>query len=53
VRPDFGLYDVVKIKTDAGPEAGTVVQITKNKVRVLFPIRCFRWLLKSEVTKIK
>lgn len=31
---------------------GTITQITKNKVRVLFPIRKFVWLNKSQVKVI-
>jgi len=32
---------------------GTITQITKNKVRVLFPIRKFVWLDKSQVKVIR
>ncbi|MGH9745076.1 MAG: hypothetical protein ACRD59_03050 [Candidatus Acidiferrales bacterium] len=31
------------------PYFGTITQVTKNKVRVLFPIRKFVWLEKSQV----
>jgi hypothetical protein len=29
--------------------SGTVTQVTRDKVRVLFPIRSFHWLNKSDV----
>jgi len=32
-----------------GPDRGTVTQITPKRVRVLFPIRKFVWLLKCDV----
>lgn len=32
-----------------GPDRGTVTQVTRKRVRVLFPIRKFVWLLKFDV----
>ena len=32
---------------------GTITRVTKNKVRILFPIRKFVWLDKSEVKVIR
>ena len=32
---------------------GTVTQVTKNKVRVLFPFRKFVWLDKSQVKRVR
>lgn len=54
----FQVGDTVRFKaakkgTLIGPDTGTVVQVTKNKVRVLFPVRLFLWLLPSQITKVK
>jgi len=35
------------------PYFGTVTQVTKNKVRVLFPICKYVWLAKSQVRKAR
>ena len=35
------------------PYFGTITQVTKNKVRVLFPIRKFVWLDKSKVQRAR
>jgi hypothetical protein len=32
-----------------GPDRGTATQVTRSKVRVLFPIRKFVWLNRSDV----
>jgi len=38
-----------KAKGPGYPYVGTITQVGKNKVRVLFPIRKFVWLEKSRV----
>lgn len=32
---------------------GTITQVTKNKVRVLFPVRKFVWLDESQVKRVR
>lgn len=43
------LVEVPEWEKRPGPYVGTVTQISKNKVRVLFPIRKFVWLEKSRI----
>jgi hypothetical protein len=46
--------DTVRLKSGGpGPNTGTVTQVTKYKVRVLFPIRHSMWVSKAMVEKVE
>jgi hypothetical protein len=48
----FKVGDTVELNTTSpGPKCGTVTQISRCKIRVLFPIRKFVWLFPTDVTK--
>jgi len=49
----FKVGDTVRfLAAVVGPDQGTVTQVTKRKVRVLFPIRKYLWMYPSEIVKV-
>ena len=54
ITHDFRKGDRVRFNAAVvGPNEGTVIQISKRKVRVLFPVRMLLWMYPSQIVKLK
>lgn len=53
MKTKFKIGDTVRFRLDKHGMDGEVWQITRWKVKVLFPIRRFVWLMKDEVEKVQ